>query len=81
MSRLLQSPSSPPPHPRRAFDLVDVGGHPRLRDANGRVYRLRPEPGDPATAIGEDGDMIYDDTTLYIRAAGQWVVLNPPAEE
>lgn len=80
MSRLLRPTTTPPPHPRQAFDLVDVGGLPRLRDANGIIYRLRPEPGDPATATGPDGDMIFDSTTLYLRVAGAWEAVNPPEE-
>ena len=51
--------------------LVIQNGFPRIRDANGLIYRLRPEPGD-ASGPGQPGDMRFDADGLHIRKATGW---------
>jgi hypothetical protein len=75
--RLTRSANTPAP-PAGDFQIIIQDGYPRLRDPNGNVMRIRPEPGTPvnpapATATlnpaGDNNDILIASTDPAIQAA------------
>jgi hypothetical protein len=82
--RLTRSASSPTP-PAGDFQIVIQSGFPRLRGPNGRIYRMRPEPGTPVNPsdfsatlepAGDENDILLTTTDNTILTAKLEIVPN-----